>query len=105
MVNEAKAEDTSIHVSTLSIAPPKPWDDSRDNEGGEENERDVPLVLPFDDGALGQVADVGNTGFATGLYEHPAHVGIPKAFVSVVGVEVGIGVAMVRAVATRPPLD
>lgn len=31
--------------------------------------------------------------------------GVPEAFVSVVGVEVGVGVAVVGAVASGPPLD
>ena len=55
-------------------------------------------MLPFDDRVLAQIADIRNTWFTAGFDEHPANVGIEKAFVSVVRVQVGVGVPMVCSV-------
>lgn len=62
-------------------------------------------VLPPDDRVLAQVANVGNTGPAAGLDQHPADMGVEETLVCIVRVEVGVGVAMVGAVTTAPPLD
>lgn len=62
-------------------------------------------MLPPDNLGPGQVRDVGNTGFAARLDDHPADVGVPEALVGVVGIEVGVGVAVVCAVTSRPPFD
>lgn len=61
-------------------------------------------MLPHDDGALVEVADVG-AALALGvlLEDHPPHVRVEQALADGVGVLDGVGVAVVRAVVPRPP--
>ena len=62
-------------------------------------------MLPPNDGVLAQIADVGDTGLAAGFHQHPANVRVEETFVGIVWVQLGVGVAMVSAVATRPPFN
>jgi hypothetical protein len=62
-------------------------------------------VLPPDDLVAGEVGHVGDTDLASGLDEHPSDVSPPETLVGRVRVELGVGVAVVSAVAARPPLD
>jgi len=105
VVDEAETEDTSIDEATLGVAPEEPGNKSGDNETHQENEFNVVPVLPPNDLVLAQVRDVSNTGLSPRLDHHPANVRPVKATVSVVGVEVGVGVPMVSTVSTAPPLD
>lgn len=63
------------------------------------------LVLPADDRAPAQIADVRDAGFATRLDQHPADVGPEKSAVGVIRIQFGIGVSVVRAMSTGPPFD
>jgi hypothetical protein len=105
VMDEEQASRTSVEVTTLPVTPTKASNDSRDDETHGEDKVDVVFVLPPHDLVLAQIADVRNTGFAARFQEHPADVRVPKSLMSVVRVEVGIGVSVVSAVATRPPLD
>lgn len=62
-------------------------------------------MLPPNNGVLAQVADVGDTGLAARFHQHPANVGVEETFVGIVRIQLGVGVAMVSAVATRPPFN
>ena len=62
-------------------------------------------MLPLDNIVLREVANVRNTRSPAGLDKHPANVRPPETFVGVVRVQVGISIAVVSAVASRPPLD
>ena len=104
-MDETKASSTRKHKATPQIAPAEVTDESREDEATEEDEGAVPAVLPPHDFILAQVAHIGNAGLATVLNKHPADVGPPEALVSVVRVERRVGVAVVCAVTTRPPLD
>ena len=103
-MDEAKASSTRKHEATPQITPAKVADESREDEATEEDEGAVPAVLPPHDFILAQVAHIGNAGLATGLNKHPADVGPQQAEVRIVRVEGSVGVAVVRAVATGPPL-
>lgn len=61
-------------------------------------------MLPHDDGALIQIADV-STPDALGvlLEHHPAHVRVKQALADGVGILDGVGVPVVGAMASRPP--
>ena len=63
------------------------------------------MVLPPHNGFPAQVTNVGDTGLAAGLDEHPADMRPPETEVRIVRVESGVGVAVMCAVATSPPLD
>lgn len=105
MVYKAETEYTRVHEPSLPVTPAKAGDKSREEEAHEEYERNVVLVLPPDDRVLGKVGYISNTRLAAGLDKHPTDVRIPEPTVSVVRVEVGVGVTVVGAVTTRPPLD
>lgn len=104
MVDEAETGRTREEEAAFEITP-QASDQGRDHKAEHDDEPHIPPVLPLDDGALAQVADVGDTGLAARLDEHPADMREEEALVRVVGIEVRVGVAVMRAVATRPPLD
>lgn len=104
VVDEAETGRTRKEESAREVAP-QAGDEGRDHKAEYDDEPHIPPVLPLDDGAPAQVADVGDTGLAAGLDEHPADVREEEALVRVVGIKVRVGVAVMRAVATRPPLD
>jgi hypothetical protein len=105
MMDESRAHSTSVEETTLEVSPKEAGNEGRDDVAHEDQEPDVVVVLPADDPVLAEVADVGDTRLATGLDEHPTHVRPPETLVSRVRVKVGVGVAVVGTVTTRPPLD
>ena len=105
VMNDAKTSGTSIHITAPKVTPAKPADNGGQDEAHADDKGAVPAVLPPDDLVLVQVTDIGDTRLAAGLDEHPADVGPPEAIVGIVWIEGRVGVAVVRAVAARPPLD
>ena len=105
VVDEAQAGRAGEEEAAAGVAPAQPCDEGREEEAHADDEVDVPAVLPTYDLVLGQIGDISDTRPAAGLDEHPADVAVPEALVRVVRVEVGVGVAVVCAMATRPPLD
>lgn len=95
----------SVYETTQPITPEQASDHSRDDKSAAEDEVDIPPVLPPDNLVLAQVRDVGDTGLAAGLENHPANVCPPESSVRIIRIEVRVRVAVVRAVTTRPPLD
>lgn len=63
------------------------------------------LVLPPHDLVLCQVGHISDPRLTTGLDHHPADVRPQEAFVGIVWVEVGVGVAVVSTVTSCPPFD
>ena len=105
VVDEAQASCTSVDETTEEVTPEKTRDDRGNNEAHGDNERNVPSVLPSDNRVLGQVAHVGNTRPNAGLDEHPANVRPEETTVSIVRVQLRVGVPMVSTVASAPPLN
>jgi len=62
-------------------------------------------VLPPYNLVLAQIADVGDARPAARFEKHPADVGVPKALVSVVWVQISVGVTVVGAVTPGPPFN
>jgi hypothetical protein len=105
VVHEEKPRGGGVEVTTLPVAPAEAGDGRWENEAHEGDQVEVVLVLPPDDLVLAEVADVRDPRLAARLEDHPTNVGVPEAFVGVVRVKVGVGVAMVGAMTARPPLD
>lgn len=103
MVNEEESASAGVEETAAPVSPTKTCNCHGHDETHDENERNVVLVLPSHYGALVEIADVRITDLASGFPEHPANVGPPEALVSVVGVEVGVRVAVMRSMAARPP--
>ena len=104
-MHEAQPKQSRIDIPAFGVTPTEPRNYGRNNKRHQQDELQVVLVLPPDNFALGEIADVRNTGLAAGFNNHPTDMGPEKAAVCIVRVQVGIGVTVVRTMATRPPLD
>jgi len=105
VMDRAHAHRPSIDVPAAPIAPEVAGDRGRDRETHEEDERHVPPLLPAHDRALAEIAHVGHARPAPRLDEHPPDVAPPEPAIGVVRIEIGVDVAVVRAVAPSPPSD
>ena len=105
MVNKSKPRGTGEQVATLPITPKQTRNDSGNTEAKGQEQSKIPAVLPPHDLILAQIANIGNAGLAAGFEKHPADMGEPEALVSVVWVQVGVGVTVVGTVTPGPPLD
>lgn len=105
MVDETETGGASVNVATPEVTLAEPTDHGRKDETAGDNKSAVPTVLPPHDLALTEVADVRDTGPATRLDEHPTDVRVKEALVRIVRVQGRVSVAVVCAVAARPPLD
>ena len=106
LLDEEDAENASVDKASEPVTPTETSDKSREDETHEENDLEVVLVLPDNNGVVVEVRDVGATN-ALGvlLHEHPAEVRVEETLPDTVGVLVGVGVAVVSAVVTGPPSD
>jgi len=105
LMDKKQSEKTSIDVTTLPVTPPQASDNGGEDVAHENDKLEVMAVLPPDNLVLGQVANVGDTGIATRLENHPADVRPEKTPVCAVRIEVGVGIPMVGAMSARPPPD
>lgn len=105
MMHKHQPQHTGIDISAPRVSPEQPRNDGRQHEAHQDDHGQIVLVLEPDDGVLAQIADVRNTRLPPGLDEHPTDVTPEEALVGVVGVEVGVGVAVMGTVATAPPLN
>lgn len=62
-------------------------------------------MLPLHNSIAREVPHICETIFTSRLQQYPSDVRVKKALVRVVGIEVRIGVTVMRAVAAGPPLD
>lgn len=105
VVDEGETSGTGEEEASAPVTPSETSDDGREDETHADDKGEIPAVLPLDDLVVGQVRDVGDSRLATGLEDHPSDVSPKETALSRVGVEIGVGVAVVSAVAARPPLD
>jgi hypothetical protein len=82
VVNEEKTSGTGKEESSTVISPSESGDEGREDESHTDDEVDVPTVLPADDFVLRKIRNVGDSGLATRLDEHPSDVRPPESFVS-----------------------
>ena len=106
LLDEEDAEDTGVDEATLPVVPEKTSDSRGEDQTHEDDNLDVVLVLPDNDGVLVQVGDVGaaNT-LGVLLHDHPAKMAVEKSLADAVWVLVGVGVAVVGTVVAAPPAD
>lgn len=104
LLDEEDAENTSVDESTEPVTPAESRNETRQSEAHGDEDAEVVLVLPDNDGILVQIGDVG-AALALGVlfHDHPSDVGVHEALADGVGVLFGIGVPMVSTVATSPP--
>ena len=105
MVYEHQTCSAGVENATPPVSPSQTSDKSRQAEGHAEEDGDVPFMLPPDDAVFAEVGDVGHAWLAAGFDDHPADMGPEEAMVRAIRVKIRVSIAMVRAVATGPPLD
>jgi hypothetical protein len=106
LLDEEDAEDTGVDEATFPVVPEETSDSRGEDQTHEDDNLDVVLVLPDDDGVLVQVGDVGAAdALGVLLHDHPAEMAVEKSLANAVWVLVGVGVAVVGAVVTAPPAD
>jgi hypothetical protein len=106
LLDEEDAENAGVDKASEPVTPAETCDKSREDKTHEEDDLEVVLVLPDNNGVVVEVRDVGAAN-ALGvlLHEHPAEVRVEKTLADAVGVLVGVGVAVVSAVVAGPPSD
>lgn len=106
MVNKDQTQDCCKEVTSTPITPAQPSDGGREDDAHENDEGGVVVVLPDDQLTLVEIIDIGVADLPSGpLDKHPTNVGEEQAAVGRVRVFLGVGPAVVGAVATGPPLD
>jgi hypothetical protein len=103
MVGDGEPHGARVEEPTHPVAPEQPGDDGREGIAEGEHEREVPPVLPADERVARQVGGVDGAGPEFRFDDDPANVGPQEAAGGVVGVAVGVGVSVVRAVGAGPP--
>ena len=105
MVNKHQSSGTGEKESSSPISPSESGDGHREEESHGDDEREIPLVLPDDDLVLGEIRNIGDSGFSSRLEDHPSDVRPEETLVRGVGIEIGVGVSVMRSMSSRPPLD
>lgn len=106
LLHESVSHDSSVHKTTLPVAPAKAADKHGENNAHKGQDPDVVSVLHSHDPV---VVEVGNVGSAlvlgVGHEQHPAKVREPESLSGVVGVLVGVSEPVVGSVSGSPPSD
>jgi len=106
VVDNHHLQQCSVEVATSPITPTKAADESRGKDAATEGDGEVVVVLEHDDGVRLEVTDIHVAVLGgVGVGEHPTDVGEVEAAIGIVGVLVGVDVAVVDTVVTSPPLD
>jgi len=104
-MNKNESSNASEEVAALPVTPEQTRNDSGDTEAEDQEQGNIPAVLPPYNLILAQITNVRGAGFTTGFEKHPTEMRVPEALVSVVWVQVGVGVTVVGTVTPGPPLD
>ncbi len=106
LLDEEDTEDTSVDEAALPIVPKKSSNGRGEDQAHKQDNLDVVLVLPDDDGVFVQIGDIcAADTLGVLLHDHPSEMAVEKTFADAVGILVGVGVAMVSAMVTAPPAD
>lgn len=106
LLDEKYTEDTSVNESTDPVTPSETSNKSREYQPHEDNNPEVVLVLPNDNGILVQVGDVGSANsLGVLLHNHPSQMRVHKTFTDTIRVFLGVGITMVSPVVPRPPTN
>merc|ERR1711881_103794 len=99
-----KAEDPGVDEAAHPVTPAETADQAWEDQAHEEDDLEVVLVLPDDNGIVVQVRDVGTANsLRVLLHDHPPEVRVEQTLPDAVWVLVGVGVAVVRTVVASPP--
>lgn len=106
LLDEADSENAGVDVSADPVTPAEAADESGHDEGHDDGTLDEVLVLPYDNGVVVQVRDIGTANsLGVLLHDHPADVGVEQALADGIGVLLGVGITVVSTVVPGPPSD
>lgn len=104
-MDKDQTKGSSEEITASPVTPEQAGNDSGNNEAEGQKESGVPAVLPLDDIVLAEITDIGDSGLSARLEQHPADMREPETVVGIVRVQLGVGVSVMGAVATRPPFN
>ena len=104
VMEKKETKDAGEEVTTTIVAPAQAADERGNDEGHDERETEIVTVLPLDCLVVGEIGDVGGTGFAARFEEQPADVRVEDTLVSTVRIKVSVGIAMMGSMTSCPPL-
>jgi len=103
-IPHSHSQDTTVDETTQEITPAETADKGGHNQSHGHHGLEIVAVLPDDNGIIVQVGNVGAANAAgVLLHDHPADVAVEQALADGVGILLGIGVAVMRAVKAGPP--
>ena len=106
LLHEEDAKNAGINEAALPVTPAKTSQKHGKDEAHEDDNLEVVTMLPHDDRVIVQIGNVGTTDPLWVLFhDHPAKVRVQETLADRVRVLVGVGVAMVSTVVSRPPAD
>lgn len=106
LLDHENAHDARVQKAAEVVAEQVAARQGGDHKRHDDHQQYVVSVLEADDPVVVQVLDVGaGLVLGVGFQQHPAHVRVPQALSGVVGVAVGVGVAVVDTVGVAPPFD
>jgi hypothetical protein len=103
-LDDSHSQNTSVDVAAQEVTPAETAHKRGHDQGHGDDTLDEVAVLPDNDGVFIQISDVGAADAARVLlHDHPADVAVEKTLADGIGILIGIGVAVVRAVKAGPP--
>lgn len=106
LLHKSVSHDAGVHKAALPVAPAETTNKGGQNNGHEEQNPHVVLVLESHDPVVVEIRNVGSAlVLGVGHEQHPAKVREPEALSGVIGVLVGVGPSVVDSVRRRPPSD
>ena len=104
LLDEENPEDSAVDEAAEPVAPAETAGKHGKEEAHEHDHLEIVAVLPNDDWVFVEVGYVGTADTLwVLLHQHPSEVGVEETFADRVWVLVGVGVAVVGSVISRPP--
>jgi hypothetical protein len=106
LLDEEDTENASIHEAADPVIPEKTRNSCWEENTHAKDDQDVVAVLPDHNRVLIEIRDI-STADTLGilLHNHPANVGVEKAFSDAIWILGGIGVAVMSTMISAPPSD
>ncbi len=106
LLDEEDAEDSGVEETAEPVAPTKAAREQGEKKAHDYDDFEVVAVLPNDDRVLIEIGNIGTANtLGILLHQHPPKVGVEETFTDGVWILVGVGVAVMRTVVSRPPSD
>lgn len=106
LLHEEGSKDTSINESAEPVTPAEATDESGQDDGHEDNDLEIVLVLPDNDGILIQIGNIGTANsLGVLLHQHPAEMRVQETLADGIWIFFGVCVSVMGTMITGPPSD